>query len=193
MVVHAVDDDSLTIRAQLRRQVLHPPRSQPAGTVDGDQGRKRTMINTRLALILGTVLTSIPIGQVAAQRPTAAITGVVRQAPATAVDGADVIVRNVTTGFEYRGSTSPTGRYWVRGLPPGRYDVTVRRIGMQPASRNGVELAVGRTVTINFVMGTAAVQLEAIEVVATAPLLQTTQSDVANRIDREMEAVLPEE
>ncbi len=151
------------------------------------------MINTRLALILGTVLTSIPIGQVAAQRPTAAITGVVRQAPSTAVDGAEVIVRNTATGFEYRGSTSATGQYWVRGLPPGRYDVTVRRIGMQPASRNGVELAVGRTVTIDFVLGTAAVQLETIEVVAATPLIETTQSDVAFRVDREMLAVLPEE
>ncbi len=144
---------------------------------------------------LATVATllTLPFGEITAQRPTAAITGFVRQPAETAVDGADVIVRNTTTGYEYRGSTSSSGQYWVRGLPPGSYDVTVRRIGMQPVSRSGVELAVGRTATIHFVMGTAAVQLEAIEVVGSAPVVETTQSDIAFRIDREMLAVLPEE
>ncbi len=143
-------------------------------------------------LILALALSSVPFGEVAAQRPTAAITGVVRQAGDVSVDGAEVIASNVTTGFEYRVSTSSTGRYWVRGLPPGRYDVTVRRIGMLPASRNGIELTVGRTATIDFSMGATAVRLEAIEVAA-RPLIETTQSEIAFVVDRRMLAVLPEE
>ena len=131
------------------------------------------MINPRLALTLGTVLTALALAPASAQSPTSAVTGTVRDsAGAQPLDGVAVVARNTATGYEYPGSTSAAGRYWLRGLSPGTYDVTVRRIGHRPAVRRAVVLAIGRTATLDFTLTAATVELAAIEVVATRPLVE---------------------
>ena len=152
------------------------------------------MINTRVALTLGTILTALALVPASAQSPTSAVTGVVRDsAGARPLDGVSVVARNTATGYEYPASTSAAGRYWLRGLSPGTYDITVRRIGVRPAVRRGLVLAIGRTMTLDFSLTAAAVQLEAFEVVATTPLIQTTEAKVSYVLDQNQIARLPEE
>ncbi|MCH7564939.1 MAG: TonB-dependent receptor [Gemmatimonadetes bacterium] len=152
------------------------------------------MINTRLALTLGTVLTALALVPASAQSPTSAVTGTVRDSVAAQpLDDVTVVARNTATGYEYPASTSATGRYWLRGLSPGTYDVTVRRIGLRPAVRRGVVLAIGRTVTLDFTLTSAAVELAAVEIVATRPLVETTESEISYVLSRAEIERLPEE
>ena len=152
------------------------------------------MINTRLALTLATVLTALALAPASAQSPTSAVTGTVRDSVAAQpLDDVTVVARNTATGYEYPASTSAAGRSWLRGLSPGTYDITVRRIGLRPAVRRGVVLAIGRTATLDFTLTTAAVELAAVEIVATRRLVETTESEISYVMSRAEIERLPEE
>ena len=150
--------------------------------------------NTALSRLpaLGLVLLIIA-GRLVAQTPAAAITGSISDTDGTVLDRVEVVARNIDTGFEYRARTGRAGLYWLSALPPGRYDITARSIGYQAVTMQAVTLAVGRTITLDFVLAPAATELEPLVVVGTRPLLETTQSDVSFVLSQEEVARLPEE
>lgn len=142
-----------------------------------------------IVLILATLLpVSLP-----AQTPTADITGVVRDSARDALADVEIQAVNPASGFSYRAFSSSTGRYWLRGLPPGRYDITARRIGLHTTTVRDVQLPVGRTVPIDFTLGPSPVEVEPITAEAAAPLIETTQSEVAYVLDRQQIERLPDE
>jgi outer membrane receptor protein involved in Fe transport len=144
-------------------------------------------------LFLGVILAA-SIAPLSAQAPTAAVTGTVLSTEGDLpVIGADVLARNTATGYEYQAVTFDTGRYWLRGLSPGTYDISVARIGLRPQVRRAVVLSVGSAVTLDFGLGVSAVALDPLEVVVGAPLIETTESEVSYVFDREQIARLPEE
>jgi TonB-linked SusC/RagA family outer membrane protein len=61
--------------------------------------------------------------------------------------------------------TSREGRYSFRGAPPGTYQVRVLRVGYRPATASAI-VAAGKTVTLDFALHPAPVQLD--EIVSTA-------------------------
>ncbi|MGI9044084.1 MAG: SusC/RagA family TonB-linked outer membrane protein [Gemmatimonadaceae bacterium] len=65
-----------------------------------------------------------------------------------------------------RGSmTNQEGRYTIRDVPAGTYELRARRVGLEPASQR-VTVGAGLTATVNFVLGESALQLQ--EVVVSA-------------------------
>jgi outer membrane receptor protein involved in Fe transport len=128
-----------------------------------------------------------------AQAPTAGITGVVTDTAGIPIEAVEIVAANLETGLTYRTITGGMGEYWLRGLRPGRYDVSARRIGFATITRSGNRFAVGQTLTLNFALSVQAVPLEAIEVVAEQPLVETTQSDLTFVIDQERIEHMPEE
>ena len=64
-----------------------------------------------------------------------------------------------------RAVTDSNGEYLLVGVPSGRQQVTVRRIGFAPMTQQ-VAVAAGGTVTLNFALSSAAVQLEGLVVTA---------------------------
>ena len=148
----------------------------------------RTWLFFAVMLYLGSM---VPL---AAQSPTAAVTGTVLSTEGDLpVEGADVLARNTATGYEYHAIAFDTGRYWLRGLSPGTYDISASRIGLRPQVRRGVVLSVGSAVTLDFGLTVSAVALDALEVVAGTPLIETTESEISYVLDQAQIARLPEE
>jgi Carboxypeptidase regulatory-like domain/TonB dependent receptor-like, beta-barrel len=132
-------------------------------------------------------------GPITAQSPTGSLTGVVQDADGALLSTVELRAVNVATGYEYSSISEENGRYWLPGLPPGTYDVTATRIGIEPTQVTGVRLPVGRTLTLDVRVALTAVQVEGLRVVAAPRLAASTQADVAFGIDQEMIQRLPEE
>ena len=133
------------------------------------------------------------VGPLAAQTPTAALTGLIRDSIGNPLPSAEVVVENTATGYDYRGQANATGRYWLRALPPGRYQITARTLGFRAVTRQGVTLSVGQTATLDFALPEAAVMLEPLVVVGGQRLMETTQADVSFVLDRHEIDIVPEE
>ncbi|HSM09644.1 MAG TPA: TonB-dependent receptor [Gemmatimonadota bacterium] len=82
-----------------------------------------------LLLLLGSQL--FRPSALAAQAATGELTGVVLDTDSRPLAGADVEAVHVESGLEYHATSGAAGRYWLRGLPPGPYEVWARR-GIPP-------------------------------------------------------------
>ncbi len=105
---------------------------------------------------------------------TASIHGTVRPADA------HVRVVNATTGFAVE-TDAHDGRFTVQGLESGGpYVVTVRRLGFAPRAKEGVVVALGQSVRLDFQLSPATASLDTMRVAA-APQrtagVETTISD----------------
>src|SRR4029079_2238956 len=97
-----------------------------------------------------------------AQTPQARITGRVAAAGTNAPLGdSRVVVVNTSVGT----TTGADGRYTLRGVPTGNLEVRVLRVGYQE-QKKPIAVAAGASVTLDFTMEAAIVQLQ--EVVTTA-------------------------
>ncbi len=124
-----------------------------------------------------------------AQTSTGAIRGYVTDAAGTPVAGAQVIARLAATNEVRSASTNAAGFYYLPGLRPGSYEITVRRIGLEPQTR-AVQLPIGQTLDVS--VGTRAVAAQLATVEVSAPRSQETRtSEVGTNISREQIDHLP--
>src|SRR5438552_695476 len=149
------------------------------------------MIFSRLArasaLLAATVL--VPEALLA-QSGSSTLTGLVRDTTGGTVPGAQVKVVNEETGVSVDSVTNQEGLYRVAALVPGKYRVEVELSGFDPVVRRPITLEVGQTLAIDVTL-TIAKQTEAVDVVASAPLVESQSSNIAQTISREMIAALP--
>lgn len=105
-------------------------------------------------------------GAVAAQGvTTSAVAGTVRGPDGQPVASAQVSVINVASGVQTGALAGQDGRYFVAHLSPGGpYTVEVSSIGFETQRREGIRLALGQTLRLNFDMSTQAIQLEGLVV-----------------------------
>lgn len=144
---------------------------------------------------IGAALSALTISaaSLTAQTPTAEVTGVVQDTASRRLVDVEIKASNRDTGYAYRTSTSPTGRFWLRGLPPGNYDITARRIGLRSEAVRNAVLTIGRTAGINFTLRSSPVEVEPIVVRIAGALVESARSGVSYVIDREKIEQLPEE
>jgi outer membrane receptor for ferrienterochelin and colicin len=150
---------------------------------------------SRLRASLGALLVPILLlGAVPAwaqsQATTGVIEGTVVDESGAAAPGASVSLRNTGTNFERALTTDSGGRFRGLLLPLGPYRVTVSLPGFATLVRDGINLAVGQTVTLNLSLKTAAIQEEVV-VSAEAPVVETSRANGATRIDDESIRGLP--
>jgi hypothetical protein len=108
------------------------------------------------------------IGTAAAQTLTGALGGRVSNSTSgQSLQGA--IVRVV--GTELRADTARDGSYDLRALPAGRYEVEASYFGLD-TKRASVEIVAGRPASLNFLLGSDAVQLEAVKVEAAVLIVE---------------------
>jgi len=131
-----------------------------------------------LSLCLAIVTTSTALAQ---QRGT--ISGKVVDPAGLAVPGATVVVTNPGTGFTREAVTAETGAYSVPNLEPGTYDVTVSMAGFGSATRAGLPLAPGASVTLELKLQVAGVE-EKLVVTAEAPLVERTSNQIGGNLSR---------
>jgi hypothetical protein len=133
-----------------------------------------------LVLILAAGLAAPLFAQ--SQATTGVIEGTVLDESGAAVPGAGVTMRNTATNFERTAATDNDGRFRGLLLPLGPYRVTVAKPGFATLVRDGINLAVGQTVTLNLALKVSNVQEEVV-VTGAAPVVETSRAEGATRID----------
>src|SRR6059036_3024364 len=114
------------------------------------------------------------------QATTGVIRGTVTDPSGTAVAGASVVLRETQTGFQRQVATNERGIFVAPLMPLGTYDVTARAVGFSETRRTGVRLSVGETVNLNLPL--AAVQLQAVVIEATQPVVDATKVENSTRL-----------
>lgn len=146
--------------------------------------------NKWLLMLLFTLF--LPASSVLAQTSnTGTLTGVVKDEKGAAVAGATVKIINVGTNAERTATTSSEGVYEISQLVPGKYRLEAQATGFSKAVVDEVVVNVLQRTTINPELKVGALG-ETVNVSAeTAPLVETTKTDVSGVIDQRRLENLP--
>ena len=118
------------------------------------------------------------------------VQGVVMDASGAAVPEAKITVRNVNTGVTQTVETNKEGFYSIPFLVPGPYEVAANATGFSTQTRRGLQLDVNMTARVDFTVAIGTVA-EAVEVSASAAILNTETSVVGQVIDNRRIVELP--
>ncbi|MDY7094998.1 MAG: TonB-dependent receptor [Acidobacteriota bacterium] len=147
----------------------------------------------KTALLLGLLLALglwAPGAPAQSQATTGVIEGEVVDESGAVLPGATVTLVNTATNFTQVQITNDQGRFRAVLLPLGPYKVTVELAGFTTLVREGIELTVGRTVSLRLTLQVSAVE-EEIVVRGEAPLIDTAKTENSVTIDREALEGLP--
>src|SRR5258706_12589058 len=157
----------------------------PSHPVGGRSMVRKLLGPVVLALVFPVMLAA------QSQATTGVIRGTVTAPSGTAVAGASVALRETQTGFQRQVTTNERGIFVAPLMPLGTYDVTARAVGFSETRRTGVRLGVGETV--NLTLPLAAVQLQAVVVAATQPVVDASTNESTNRMPGTGGSSLPHE
>jgi hypothetical protein len=145
----------------------------------------------RASLAALTLLLVLPApGFSQSQATTGVIEGSVVDPSNAVLPGASVALKNTATNFEKRETTDSAGRFRALLLPLGPYQITVTLPGFSTLVREGVTLSLGETVTLVLPLQLSGVQQE-VRVTGEAPVIETSRSAGATRIDEAAVQNLP--
>jgi hypothetical protein len=138
--------------------------------------------------LLATLLMLVPF--TLSQTPTGTIEGTVQDPSGADVAGATATITNNATGASKQLTSDGAGRFQLPFVLPGTYKVTVEAHGFRPAEQNNVvvEVAQKRSLVFNLTVGQAN---ETIEVLATAPVLDTQTSSLGEVVQTRTVSDLP--
>ncbi len=144
-----------------------------------------------LRKFLGPVIfaLALPVALAAQSQTTGIIRGVVSDPTGAPVAGATVTLREAQTGFQRQVTTNDRGVFVASLLPLGSYEVTARAVGFNETRRTGVPLRVGETVDLGLRL--AAVELQAVVVEATQPVVDASKVETSTRLPNEAVGGLP--
>ncbi len=120
---------------------------------------------------------------------TAEITGRVVDPSGSIVPGVAVEILNIATDVKWNVSTNADGYYTQALLPPATYRVTARVTGFKQEVRT-VTLEVEQVSRLDFTLQVGATS-ETIEVMATAPLLESSNASIGQVVETQAIADLP--
>jgi hypothetical protein len=121
---------------------------------------------------------------------TGAISGVVRDETGAVLADATVTVHGERLPVGGRTVTSAAnGAYRIALLPPGQYDIEVKKPGFRSAVKKSVEVALDADARLDFKLS-AGIE-EAVEVVAEIPLVDERKSEISTRITQQAIDALP--
>jgi hypothetical protein len=138
-----------------------------------------------VALAWALALALVPVSTAGAQVTTATLTGRVTSDQGVPLPGVQVVLANRATRAQRGIITREGGFYTFAGLQPGGpYRVEARLIGYGPEVVEGVQLALGQTQQVNFVLRQQAVAVEGVSVTATRD--QSLRSGVGTVVNEEV-------
>lgn len=142
-----------------------------------------------MAAAAAIALMLVPSGTpLSAQTSTGSVRGFVTTKAGEPAVGATVTARNVESGLQRSSNVSERGSYALLGLVAGEYEITSRRVGLAPNTKRQ-RVAIGQTLSLDFVLDDASATLAAVTVSASA--LETRTSEVATNVSREQIENLP--
>ena len=124
------------------------------------------------------------------QGVTGSILGRVTDTTGAVIGGAMIQVQNAETGLSQTTQSDEQGRYLIRNLPPGAYDVTVTQSGFQTQVQRRIALTVASEVTVNAELAVGNVA-ERVEVTAAAPAIETTNATISGLVTQDQMRDLP--
>ncbi|HBK46819.1 MAG TPA: Oar protein [Xanthomonadaceae bacterium] len=127
----------------------------------------RPLRMSKLTLGLVAALAAAPVF---AQSTSAGVGGQVTSAGGQPVAGAEVTITHSESGTVSRATTDASGRYTARGLRVGGpYTITITKPGEGTKTEDGVYLTLNQVNTVNASLAGDVTSLEAVNVVASAP------------------------
>lgn len=139
--------------------------------------------------VLWAILSVIAI-PTRSQTSAGSIVGVVRDSSSAVAPGAKVTVTNLGTNVSFTYVTDDTGNYFVPGLIPGQYRVSVEKSGFKTVTVPDVVVAVNQTVRVDLTMPVGQVA-ETVNVAAEAPLIQADQATLGQVVNNRAVSELP--
>lgn len=143
-----------------------------------------------LCMALGSMAVSVsPI--LAQTSNTGTITGVVADEKGAAIPGATVRARHIGTNAERTATTSSEGVYEFAQLVPGTYRVEVEAQGFSKVVHDNVVVNVLQRTTLNPELKVGSIGETVTITGETAPLIETTKTDVGGVVDQRRLENLP--
>jgi len=139
----------------------------------------RTSVTAGILLIAATL---------SAQEVTLA--GKITDSTDAVLPGVAVIALHVDTGNTFAAVTDGMGSYRIGAMRTGVYKVTAELAGFATVIRDNLELAVGQAAVLNLRMALTSVQ-ESVTVTGSAPLIDTTRSNLGTRVEPRQVQELP--
>ena len=142
---------------------------------------------SRCLMAAGLVLALTPavVGQASSN-----LSGLITDPSGASVSGAQVTVRNVSTGAERETVSDQGGRYQVLALPVGDYEVLAQSPGFAEAVRTGIHLAVGQDASADLRLTLGQVQQQ-VTVDADAAAVNLTTADISGLVGESQVRDLP--
>jgi len=126
----------------------------------------------------------------AAQTPTARITGIITDPSGAVVPGAKISVVGLATGFHAEAPSNQNGIYNLPFLNPGRYQLSVDATGFRRYVRPSVLLETGQILSLDIRLEVGSLA-EQVTVTAQTPLLQAGTSSISQLIENAAIANMP--
>jgi hypothetical protein len=137
-----------------------------------------------LIVSAGIVLSILSGGSAFAQERFAELTGTATDSSGAVLPNVQVMITNRVSGRTFEIATGADGTYIARSLEPGRYMVRFEIAGFQTYEVADVNLLLGRTLRVDAPMKVAGTE-QTVLVTEAAPLIDTTNTTVANNITAE--------
>jgi hypothetical protein len=125
-----------------------------------------------------------------AQVSAGSIGGVVTDSAQAVIQGATVRLQNAATGAIREVPTNETGYYVFTNVMPAVYDITVTTTGFKAAVRRELQVQVNQNLRVDVQLEVGEVR-QSVEIIASAPLLESTNSKVGTVVETKQVTELP--
>ncbi|MBI1896510.1 MAG: TonB-dependent receptor [Acidobacteria bacterium] len=139
---------------------------------------------------VSTLLLVIAVSQQLGFSQMAQITGRTTDSSQAALPGVAITLTNEQTGVTFHTTSNEVGYYTLSLLRPGTYRIELTAPGFRRMSRSGIRLDVEQVAQLDFQLPVGEVT-ESVEVVAAAPLLETSRATVGQVIENKRVVDLP--
>ena len=144
----------------------------------------------RAVLLLGIAVFANSFSPQASAQVSAALSGTVADDTGASVGSAKVIARSADLGLERTTLTDSAGRFEIRSLNVGNYEVNVEKQGFRKEVRTGIRLVVGQDAVLDLRLHVGAVT-EQVTVRGDVPVVSTSTADISGLVGVEQIRDLP--
>ena len=145
----------------------------------------------RLAVVLAILLQCGGASMLGQGIVTGSIAGTVLDPQGGVIVGAAVRAVEVDTGSKYSSQTDAQGYFELRSLPIGSYSLTIEGTGFRKLQLSGVMVVAGRTNMLANQTLEVGSTSEVVMVESSAPLVDSTSSQIGGNFDTKIVASLP--
>jgi hypothetical protein len=125
-----------------------------------------------------------------AQTTNGLITGTITDPSGAVISDADIDVTNQGTNVTMSAKSDGAGSYIFPQLPPGLYDISIKKEGFATETQSGFQLGVNQSATLDFKL-TVSSSVQTVKVSSALPSLNTTSATLQDVVQHEAIVDLP--